>query len=81
MDRSIGIDIPVRLGLTLVKRIQFHLSHVRMLRIGHLLGLYLGDTHVLTRRCHELRQQCLLLFIQGYCISYCELNLVVHYYC
>ncbi|GJU76594.1 putative reverse transcriptase domain-containing protein [Tanacetum coccineum] len=25
MDRSIGIDIPVRLGLTLVKRAQFHL--------------------------------------------------------
>ncbi|GJU08911.1 hypothetical protein Tco_1125341 [Tanacetum coccineum] len=25
--RSIGIDIPVRLGLTLVKRIQFHLRH------------------------------------------------------
>ena len=55
MDRSIGIDIPVRLGLTLVKRIQFHLSHVRMLRIGHLHGL-LGDTQGLTRRCHELRQ-------------------------
>ncbi|GKC21885.1 hypothetical protein Tco_1024035 [Tanacetum coccineum] len=28
MDRSIKIDVPVRLGLTLVKRIQFHLSQI-----------------------------------------------------
>ncbi|GJZ15640.1 hypothetical protein Tco_0551317 [Tanacetum coccineum] len=28
MDRSIGIDVTVRLGLTLVKRIQFHLSQI-----------------------------------------------------
>ncbi|GJZ95288.1 hypothetical protein Tco_0667491 [Tanacetum coccineum] len=34
MDRSIGIDIPVCLGLTLVKQTQFHLSQIRVSQIG-----------------------------------------------
>ncbi|GJQ92483.1 putative reverse transcriptase domain-containing protein [Tanacetum coccineum] len=33
MDRSIGIDVPVRLGLTLVNRIQFHLIQVLLKNI------------------------------------------------
>ncbi|GJY77543.1 hypothetical protein Tco_0483344 [Tanacetum coccineum] len=37
MDRSIGIDIPVCLGLTLVKQTQFHLSQLRMLRVFYLM--------------------------------------------
>ncbi|GJT10750.1 transposase, Ptta/En/Spm [Tanacetum coccineum] len=47
MDRSIGIDIPVCLGLTLVKQTQFHLSQLRMSRVGHLHGLIYDDTGVL----------------------------------
>ncbi|GJR63314.1 hypothetical protein Tco_1505476 [Tanacetum coccineum] len=46
MDRSIGIGIPVCLGLTLVKQTQFHLSQLRMSRVGHLHGLiYDGDLY------------------------------------
>ncbi|GJY67135.1 hypothetical protein Tco_0469373 [Tanacetum coccineum] len=47
MDRSIGIDIPVCLGLTLVKQTQFHLSQLRMSRVGHLHGLIYDDSCVL----------------------------------
>ncbi|GKA64253.1 hypothetical protein Tco_0763859 [Tanacetum coccineum] len=36
---SIGIDIPVCLGLTLVKQTQFHLSQLRMSWVEHLHGL------------------------------------------
>ncbi|GJT57834.1 hypothetical protein Tco_0992888 [Tanacetum coccineum] len=46
MDRSIGIDIPVCLGLILVKQTQFHLSQLRMSRVGHLHGLIYDDTGV-----------------------------------
>ncbi|GKD99692.1 hypothetical protein Tco_1387676, partial [Tanacetum coccineum] len=46
MDRSISIDIPVCLGLTLVKQTQFHFSQLRMSRVGHLHGLiYDGDLY------------------------------------
>ncbi|GJW27237.1 hypothetical protein Tco_0041048 [Tanacetum coccineum] len=44
MDRSIGIDIPVCLGLTLVRQTQFHLSQLRMSRVEHLHGLIYDDT-------------------------------------
>ncbi|GKA35882.1 hypothetical protein Tco_0722373, partial [Tanacetum coccineum] len=45
---SIGIDIPVCLGLTLVKQTQFHLSQFQMTRVKHLHGLVYDDTCVLS---------------------------------
>ncbi|GJR20824.1 zf-CCHC domain-containing protein [Tanacetum coccineum] len=47
MGRSIGIDIPVCLGLTLVKRIQFHLRHYGCPRFVTCMGIhFVGYTQV-----------------------------------
>ncbi|GJS56377.1 hypothetical protein Tco_0629739 [Tanacetum coccineum] len=48
MHASIRIDIPVCLGLALVKQTQFHLSQLRTSRVGHLHGLVNDDTCILS---------------------------------
>ncbi|GJY63840.1 hypothetical protein Tco_0465300 [Tanacetum coccineum] len=53
-DRSIGIDIPVCLGLTLVKQTQFHLSQLRMLRVEHLHGLIYDGVRIGILACRGL---------------------------
>ncbi|GJT61111.1 hypothetical protein Tco_1004644 [Tanacetum coccineum] len=42
-----GLDHPVCLGLTLVKQTQFHLSQLRMSRVGHLHGLIYDGCSIL----------------------------------
>ncbi|GJR51123.1 kinesin-like protein KIN-14N [Tanacetum coccineum] len=53
-DRSIEIDIPVCLGLTLVKQTQFHLSQLRMLWVEHLHGLIYDKSCVLYYGTYEV---------------------------